>query len=273
MTRHLLFALLPLFGCVLWVGCGEPEDAPAPQAATIDSSAVHVRANLVGYRPDDAKVAIAFSHEPVEGSFSVRDAETDAVVHEGTVEPSEADGWGTFAHYYRLDFSDVTETGRYVVEVDEPEDRSPAFAIGPDAYGTAQEDLIAFMRQQRCGYNPFLEVVCHPRDRRTFFGPMPDSTFIEASGGWHDVGDQLKYLIMGSNATVRMLLAYEPVCATIYNQLRGLTLSEPDEFAPFQNDYVVYHDDIGDYSTNEPTMDGTAGAIYMMAHFGAPASR
>ena len=41
----------------------------------------------------------------------------------------------------------------------------------------------------------------------------------------------------------------------------------PDEFADVQNKYVVYHDDIGDYSTNEPTMDGTAGSILMMAHW------
>ncbi|HEX3252151.1 MAG TPA: hypothetical protein VHS05_22120 [Pyrinomonadaceae bacterium] len=26
-----------------------------------------------------------------------------------------------------------------------------------------------------------------------------------------------------------------------------------------------HHDDVGDYSTNEPTMDGTAAAILMMA--------
>jgi len=30
---------------------------------------------------------------------------------------------------------------------------------------------------------------------------------------------------------------------------------------------VVYHDDFGDYSTNEPTMDGTADAIFFMAWF------
>jgi hypothetical protein len=56
-----------------------------------------------------------------------------------------------------------------------------------------------------------------------------------------------------------------PVFASIYNNLIGLTLTAPDEFAAFQNDFIVYHDDIGDYSTNEPTMDGTADAIYMMA--------
>ena len=41
------------------------------------------------------------------------------------------------------------------------------------------------------------------------YGSMPDSTFVDASGGWHDAGDQLKYLITTSNATARMLLSYE----------------------------------------------------------------
>jgi endoglucanase len=58
-----------------------------------------------------------------------------------------------------------------------------------------------------------------------------------------------------------------PIYRTIHDQLLGLHLSEPDEFARFQNEHVVYHDDIGDYSTNEPTMDGTAGSMIMMAHW------
>jgi len=45
---------------------------------------------------------------------------------------------------------------------------------------------------------------------------------------------------------------------------------DPDEFAPFKTDYVVYHDDIGDY-TNEPTMDGTAGTVYLTSHVGTAA--
>ena len=56
-----------------------------------------------------------------------------------------------------------------------------------------------------------------------------------------------------------------PIYAQIYQKLIGLKLNQPDEFADFQNSYVVYHDDIGDYSTNEPTMDGTACAIMLMA--------
>jgi len=58
-----------------------------------------------------------------------------------------------------------------------------------------------------------------------------------------------------------------PIYTSIYNHLLGLKLTRPDPFESIQNDHVVYHDDIGDYSTNEPTMDGTAGAIYLMAHF------
>ena len=58
-----------------------------------------------------------------------------------------------------------------------------------------------------------------------------------------------------------------PVYKSIFNSLKGITLLNPDEFAEVQNDYVVYHDDIGDYSTNEPTMDGTAGSLIMAAYF------
>ena len=57
-----------------------------------------------------------------------------------------------------------------------------------------------------------------------------------------------------------------PIYASIYKSLLGLTLTKSDSLAPFQNNYVVYHDDIGDYSTNEPTMDGTACAIMLMAY-------
>jgi endoglucanase len=44
-----------------------------------------------------------------------------------------------------------------------------------------------------------------------------------------------------------------------------VTIHEPDPLAEFQDERAVYHDDIQDYSTNEPTMDGTASAILMWA--------
>lgn len=56
-----------------------------------------------------------------------------------------------------------------------------------------------------------------------------------------------------------------PVYGSIYNNLIGIKLYEPDEYAEFQSNLAVYHDDYGDYSTNEPTMDGTASLIYLLA--------
>ena len=56
-----------------------------------------------------------------------------------------------------------------------------------------------------------------------------------------------------------------PVYTSIYKNLIGIKLYEPDEYAQFQSDLAVYHDDYGDYSTNEPTMDGTASLIYLLA--------
>jgi endoglucanase len=56
-----------------------------------------------------------------------------------------------------------------------------------------------------------------------------------------------------------------PVYTSIYKNLIGIKLYQPDEYETFQSDLAVYHDDYGDYSTNEPTMDGTASLIYLLA--------
>ncbi len=56
-----------------------------------------------------------------------------------------------------------------------------------------------------------------------------------------------------------------PVYTSIYNNLIGIRLTHEDDYKDFQSDMAVYHDDYGDYSTNEPTMDGTASLIYLLA--------
>lgn len=67
-----------------------------------------------------------------------------------------------------------------------------------------------------------------------------------------------------------------PVYGTIWDKLIGIKLYHPDAFAEFQSNLVVYHDDYGDYSTNEPTMDGTASLSYYLSYMqavGAAAGR
>jgi len=56
-----------------------------------------------------------------------------------------------------------------------------------------------------------------------------------------------------------------PVYTSIFENLIGIQLMHPDEYAAFQSKLAVYHDDYGDYSTNEPTMDGTASLVYLLA--------
>ena len=61
-----------------------------------------------------------------------------------------------------------------------------------------------------------------------------------------------------------------PVYSNIFNNLIGVSLKglpwQPGEdYARFQPERMVYHDAIGDYSTNECTMDGTACLTYYLS--------
>jgi hypothetical protein len=60
-----------------------------------------------------------------------------------------------------------------------------------------------------------------------------------------------------------------PVYRSIFANLRGVRLIDPDEYVAFNDGAIVYHDDMGDYSTNEPTMDGTASAMWLLAALAA----
>ncbi len=62
-----------------------------------------------------------------------------------------------------------------------------------------------------------------------------------------------------------------PVYRSIYENLLWIRLVEPDEYAPFNTGHIVFHDDFGDYSTNEPIMDGTANLTYLLSALAAGA--
>lgn len=175
--------------------------------AAAQSDTVYLRVNQLGYLPREAKVAILFSHSPIGDPVTVYRASDGESIATYAPHLSEAPVWEPFPYYYEVDFSSIEQTGNYYLAL--PNGRSAIFHIGDESYRAYQEDLLLFMRQQRCGYNPYLDMVCHQGDGRSMYGPIPDSTFVDLSGGWHDAGDQLKYLITGSYATAHMLTAYE----------------------------------------------------------------
>src|SRR5690606_36366363 len=77
-----------------------------------------------------------------------------------------------------------------------------------DVYKGSADFALQYMRQQRSGYNPFLRDSCHTDDGYTMYGPMPDSTHIDVSGGWHDATDYLQYSMTSANAAYHLLAAY-----------------------------------------------------------------
>lgn len=73
----------------------------------------------------------------------------------------------------------------------------------------AADYLLNYMRQQGCGYNPFLKDSCHTKDGFFMDNPENDSAYVDVKGGWHDASDYLQYLTTSANATYQMLFAYK----------------------------------------------------------------
>ncbi|HLF32818.1 MAG TPA: glycoside hydrolase family 9 protein [Cyclobacteriaceae bacterium] len=173
-----------------------------------EDEGIYFRINQAGYLPGDTKIAVAFSNSPIPQKFQVVPAGTKKAAYIGKAVKSSLPGWAPFGYYYILDFSILKKEGNYQI-LSGKDAISRSFPIGPDVYDEYADGLLEFMRQQRCGYNPFFNEVCHQHDGKVMYGPVPDSTYVDVTGGWHDAGDQLKYLITGSFASAIMMKAYE----------------------------------------------------------------
>lgn len=168
---------------------------------------IHIRTNIIGYFPQDSKIALIMSRKGLKGKAELILERENTGVLKKKIYLAQGKAWGQFDQQYLFDFSEWQEEGTYYIKIGES--RSTSFSISKEGYGNYHLNLLAFMRQQRCGYNPYYDIVCHQEDGRVFYSPAKDSTYFDFSGGWHDAADQLKYLITSSNATARMLLAYE----------------------------------------------------------------
>jgi endoglucanase len=164
-----------------------------------------IRINLLGYQPDSKKVAVWCSKEKYPAqAFVVVDSATGIHVYKNTSTPFGA--YGPFKTTARLDFSSFKKPGVYYLSTGKT--RSPYFRIEKDVYKGTADFCLKYMRQQRCGFNPFLKDSCHTHDGYTVYGPMPDGTHIDVTGGWHDASDYLQYVTTSANATYHLLMAY-----------------------------------------------------------------
>ncbi|MFA6651639.1 MAG: glycoside hydrolase family 9 protein [Bacteroidales bacterium] len=188
----------------------------ALQTVTAQETGAWIRINQLGYLPGDIKVAVMISKEEADPhGFRVLDVRTgdcvfSGVRNDGSLKKVPSQKWG-MASAFRLYFTDLSQEGGYRIEMDIPGKgtvKSPDFRIGTEVYDRSADFLLNYMRQQRCGYNPFLDAQCHQNDGYIVLHPERSGEKIDVTGGWHDATDYLQYLTTSANATFQMMFAY-----------------------------------------------------------------
>lgn len=164
-----------------------------------------IRVNQLGYRSKDIKVAVFLATgSSAPKSFRLVEAASGKTVLEKR-EIASSMSLAQFKSCYRLNFSELTNEGTYRIEAGDAV--SPVFRVADDVYNGTADFLLNYMRQQRCGFNPYLKDSCHTRDGYVIYGGPSDSLHIDVVGGWHDAADYLQYVATSANATYQMLYA------------------------------------------------------------------
>lgn len=165
-----------------------------------------IRINQLGYLPHQPKVAVFISTSKVKGKqFTLKSAITNNTVFSGTTSVEDGSIWG-LAAALRLDFSSYNKNGSYYLEFEGI--KSPVFPISDNVYNGTTDFLLKYMRQQRCGYNPWLGDSCHIHDGIIVDHPTRSGEYIDVHGGWHDATDYLQYTNTSANAVFQLLFAY-----------------------------------------------------------------
>jgi endoglucanase len=198
----------------------------ARSGAARTAGGAFVRVNQVGYPATASKRAYLMSGVAATGStFAVKSGSTTVFSA-----PIGADlgSWSTaFPHVYALDFDSLATAGSYTIAVSGAVTAtSPSFAVntGASLYGAALTNALSFFQAERDGPSfvagPLRTAAGHLNDQNamTYLTPHANSSGrfsgdlsplgvrIDASGGWWDAGDYLKFL-QTESYTVDVLLA------------------------------------------------------------------
>jgi endoglucanase len=184
-----------------------------------------LRVHQTGYVGSSPKRAYLMSSASSSGaSFSVLNS-SGTPVYSAAIGASQGT-WGTFTHVYALDFDNVTTPGTYTISVSGSiTASSPRFAIdtGANLYSTPLANTLYFYENERDGANfiatPLRTAAGHLNDEhaKVYFTPSfnkkdnagtltPTGAVIDASGGWWDAGDYMKFVETHSYVVALMLL-------------------------------------------------------------------
>ena len=161
----------------------------------------------MGYLPNQSKVAVLMSRENCEvKTFDVVDFYTGKVLL--TLNNVKTCGrYGQMASTFRLNFSALNRPGSYYLQSGDV--RSEVFPVGDRVYDGAADFVLQYMRQQRCGWNPYYRDSCHVKDGYITYHPTKTGQRIDVTGGWHDAADCLQYTTTSANAIYQMMFAYQ----------------------------------------------------------------
>ncbi len=165
-----------------------------------------IRVNQLGYLPHSVKVAVYLSGQEDDlSTFQLFETLSGRMVYEGRPEPADPGVWGQQSAY-RLNFSTFQLKGGYYLKAGNVV--SPSFLISTDVYKGTSDFILNYMRQQRCGFNPYLNDSCHTHDGIIVDHPTRAGERINVTGGWHDASDYLQYTTTSANAVYQLLFAY-----------------------------------------------------------------
>ena len=181
-----------------------------------------IRINQLGYLPESEKNAVFISKENKEiTEFHLVRALNNQVVFTGKALKAKGSTWG-MKSAYRFNFAGFQNTGAFYIKAGDT--KSPSFRISEDVYRGTADFILQYMRQQRCGFNPFYKDSCHIHDGFIVDHPSRTGEIIDVKGGWHDASDYLQYVTTSANAVYQMLFAYtqNPEVWGDYHQASGL---------------------------------------------------
>jgi endoglucanase len=188
------------------------------------AASAYIRVNQVGYSGSGSKRAYLMASGAETGAtFAVKNS-GGTTVYSASV-GSSLGAWGTFTSVYALDFDLVTTAGTYTISVASPiAATSPAFKIDTAAnlYATPLANSLFYYETSRDGpnfiANSLRTAAGHLNDQsaKAYFtptfnkkdnaGPLTATgAVLDASGGWWDAGDYLKFVETHSY-TVGMML-------------------------------------------------------------------
>ncbi len=219
--------LLPWYSARLRISLSVLAVALAILAGTgmAHAASAYIRVNQVGYTGSATKRAyLMASGAETAATFAVKNS-SGTTVYSASVGTSLG-AWGTFTSVYALDFDSVSTAGTYTISVASPiAATSPAFKIDTAAnlYSTPLANALYYYESERDGPNYIQNALrtapghLNDESATVYLTPSFDKkdnagaltatgAVIDASGGWWDAGDYMKFVETHSYTVAMMLV-------------------------------------------------------------------